>query len=97
MSQIDRGAQAEEVVGTGNLPPLPRGMSRRDAALYVGCQSVSSFNRLRRKGIMPGPIPGTRLWDRKALDAAMDRLSGLTQRTSEADAWFAGYGHARAA
>jgi hypothetical protein len=50
-----------------------------------------------RKGIMPGPIPGTRLWDRKALDAAMDRLSGLTQRTSEADAWFAEYGHARAA
>jgi hypothetical protein len=26
---------------------------------------------------MPGPIPGTHKWDRKAIDASLDRLSGL--------------------
>jgi hypothetical protein len=31
-----------------------------------------------RKGIMPTPLPGTHRYDRKAIDAALDRLSGLS-------------------
>lgn len=54
----------------------PRGMSKEQAAAYAGCQSLSAFNEWVRRGIMPRPIPGTRKWDRKAIDAALDRISG---------------------
>jgi hypothetical protein len=55
----------------------PRGLSKEDAAAYAGCGTLSAFNDWIRRGIVPGPIPGTNKWDRKAIDAALDRLSGL--------------------
>jgi hypothetical protein len=33
-------------------------------------------------GIVLGPIPGTRRWDRKAIDAALDKRSNLTPRVA---------------
>jgi hypothetical protein len=54
-----------------------RGMSKEQGAAYAGCETLSTFNDWIRRGIMPGPIPGTHKWDRKAIDAALDRLSGL--------------------
>ena len=69
----------------------PRGMSKEQAAAYVGCQTLSTFNNWIRRGIMPGPIPGTHKWDRKAIDAALDRLSGfrptIKHQLSPYDAW----------
>jgi hypothetical protein len=67
----------------------PRGLSREDAAAYGGCQSLSGFSDWIRRGIMPGPIPGTHKWDRNAIDAALDRLSGLqsTIASSPFDEW----------
>jgi len=56
---------------------IPRGLSRKDAAAYAGCDSLSAFNSWIRRGILPGPIPGTHRWDRRAIDQAMDRASGL--------------------
>ena len=55
----------------------PRGMSKEQAAAYAGCETLSAFNDWIRRGLMPGPIRGTHTWDRKAIDAALDRLSGL--------------------
>jgi hypothetical protein len=55
----------------------PRGVSKELATAYVGCETLSSFNDWIRRGIMPPPIPGTTKWDLRALDAALDRLSGL--------------------
>lgn len=55
----------------------PRVLSRTEAAAYCGC-SLGSFSDWIRRGIIPGPIPGTHRWDRKAIDAALDRASGLT-------------------
>jgi hypothetical protein len=55
----------------------PRGMSKQQAAAYAGCESLSAFSDWVRRGFMPRPIPGTRKWDRKAIDAALDRLTGL--------------------
>jgi hypothetical protein len=72
------------------LASLPRrGLSREEAATYGGCESLSAFSDWIRRGIMPGPIPGTRKWDRKAIDAALDRLSGLqpTIAMSPFDQW----------
>ena len=70
-----------------NLPR--RGLSREEAAAYGGCESLSAFSDWIRRGIMPGPIPGTHKWDRKAIDAALDRLSGLqpTIALSPFDQW----------
>ena len=59
------------------MSPMPRILSRAQAAAYCSC-SVPSFNDWIRRGIVPGPIPGTNRWDRKAIDAALDRASGLT-------------------
>ena len=69
---------------------LPRrGLSREEAAAYAGCESLSTFSDWVRRGIMPGPIPGTHTWDRKAIDACLDRLSGLQATTTPSpfDQW----------
>jgi hypothetical protein len=55
---------------------MSRCMTRDEAAQHIGI-SVESFDAWRRKGILPGPIPNTHRWDRKALDLALDRASGL--------------------
>ena len=71
----------------------PRCLSKEEAARYVSC-SVSGFNDWVSRGIMPRPLPGTRKWDRKAIDAALDRLSGLQTTLapgqSAFDRWKAG-------
>jgi hypothetical protein len=52
-------------------------MSKQEVADYVCGGNLSTLSDWIRRGIMPGPIPGTKRWDRKAVDAALDRLSGL--------------------
>lgn len=64
-------------------PIQRRGLSKREAADYCGCESLAAFDQWRRKGIVPDPIPGTNKWDRKALDAYLDRASGLTTPQQE--------------
>tara|TARA_R110000868_G_scaffold123244_2_gene326470 strand:+ start:1167 stop:1424 length:258 start_codon:yes stop_codon:yes gene_type:complete len=67
----------------------PRAFSRANAASYCGI-TPSAFGVWQSKGIVPGPIPGTRRWDRRALDHALDRLSGIEDRPAPAsalDAW----------
>jgi hypothetical protein len=65
------------------LPPslAPRGLSREEAAAYAGCKTISSFKERVRKGLLPKSIPGTHTWDRKAIDAALDRASGLAAKS----------------
>ena len=54
---------------------LPRGLSRRQAAAYVGV-SPTTFNAMVADGRMPKPkqIGKRRVWDRHQLDAAFDAL-----------------------
>lgn len=56
---------------------VPRGLTREQAAEYCGCETVEAFQTWVRRGIVPGSIPGTARWDRKAIDRALDRRSGL--------------------
>ena len=56
---------------------LPRGLGREDAAEYCGVEPAT-FDDWRQKDLIPGPMPGTRRWDRKALDIALDKLSNIT-------------------
>ena len=62
---------------------IPRCLTVTDAAAYAGCKTVSAFRDWVRRGIMPGPLPGTHRYDRKAIDAALDRLSGLSATMTE--------------
>lgn len=55
----------------------PRGLTREQAMEYCGCETTSAFADWQRRGIVPGPMPGTTRWDRKKIDRYLDRRSGL--------------------
>jgi hypothetical protein len=56
-------------------------MSGADAAAYCGV-TAATFARWISDGRVPKPLPGTRRWDRKAIDLALDRLSGISPARS---------------
>lgn len=71
---------------------LPAGYHRRgwtadEAATYAGVDR-DTFLAMVRQGVMPAALPGyppeQSRWDIRALDAALDRLSGLVE-PSKAD------------
>lgn len=62
-----------------NRRATARGMTKEDAALYCGCATTAAFDVWIRKGIVPGAIPGTNRWDRKAIDLALDRISNIVE------------------
>lgn len=43
----------------------PCSLTQRQAAAYCGL-TPSGVTAWQRQGIVPGPIPGTKRWDRKA-------------------------------
>jgi hypothetical protein len=65
----------------------PRGLSATAAAAYAGCQTVAAFRAWVRRGIMPKPMPGTRRYDRRAIDLALDHLSQITSHSSESSVY----------
>ena len=61
---------------------LKRGLSKQEAAEHCGCKTLAAFDRWRRQGIVDvNPIPGTNIYDRKALDLALDAASGIVARS----------------
>lgn len=67
----------------------PRFLSREDAAAYLGV-CPNTFDSEVKSGMWPPPMRrGAKLravtWDRRALDAAADRHSGLANPASSAD------------
>lgn len=62
----------------------PRGLSRFDAAAYVGI-SATTFEKLVGDGRMPPPkrINRRMVWDRRSLDEAFEALP----ETSELNPW----------
>ena len=53
----------------------PRLISRKEAAAYCNiAESTFSFWVATYK--MPPAVPGTRKWDRKAIDAKLDEIGG---------------------
>lgn len=74
----------------------PRLLTLAEAAAYCSLSRRGFLDWVDR-GIVPGPIAGTRRWDRRAIDAALDRRSGLQPRPDSApassallDDWLAG-------
>jgi hypothetical protein len=65
---------------------MPRGLTIEQAAEHCGL-SVSGFRHwLRRSGVRC-KIKGTHRYDIRALDAALDRLSGLAAPAKPADSF----------
>lgn len=54
----------------------PRLLGRREAAAYLGI-GESTFSLWVSTHKMPPSIAGTRKWDKKAIDAKLDAISGL--------------------
>ncbi len=54
----------------------PRLMTKEEACAYVRLKE-GAFDLWIQAGRIPGPLDGTKRWDRHAIDAALDKLSGL--------------------
>jgi hypothetical protein len=67
---------------------LPRLVSREQAAAYCSL-SVQAFSAWTRAGRLPGALPGTARWDLRAIDRALDSLSGFPAAAEESplDDW----------
>ena len=68
------------------LPHWPQGLNQQQAAAYLGV-STGTFAKELRAGVWPAPIQiaerRRKVWNRKALDAAFDRLCGLSAGTAD--------------
>ena len=76
----------------GDSPPaFPRCVRRKEIEQAYGLKPAV-FSRLVAKGIMPLRVPGTRMWDRHAIEHALDKIAGLDQASNdsetEVDRWF---------
>ena len=65
-----------------NRPVPRRGLSRDEAAMYVGV-SAAKFDEMVADGRMPGPvqIDARKIWDIRSIDMAFDALSQETSNT----------------
>lgn len=62
----------------------PRLIGRKDAAAYCGI-AESTFSMWVATNKMPPIIAGTRKWDRRAIDAKLDEISGLATNEAETE------------
>lgn len=60
----------------------PRLIGRKEAAAYCGI-AESTFSMWVATNKMPASILGTRKWDRRAIDAKLDEISGLGTNDNE--------------
>src|SRR4249919_3904639 len=69
------------------IRPIPRrGLSRDEAAMYVGV-SAGKFDAMVRDGRMPQPVKvdHRKIWDIRSLDLAFDEISA--QNPSQPNSW----------
>ena len=64
----------------------PRLAKEKGAAAHIGLD-LAMHREWVANGRLPGPIEGTELFDLKAQDAALDRLSGIGAANNALDAW----------
>ena len=58
----------------------PRLLAREQAAAYCSL-SVQGFSQRVKSGRLPAPLVGTLRWDLRAIDAALDSMSGIANRS----------------
>jgi hypothetical protein len=76
---------------------MVRLVSEKKAAEAIGLE-LATFREWVSSGRLPQPLPDCGLYDLKAVDAALDRISGLGNASNALEAWRAKQGtkHARA-
>jgi hypothetical protein len=65
---------------------MRRLVSDKEAAAEIGIP-LATFKAWVEMGRLPKPIPDCDKYDLKAIDAALDRISGLGGATNTLDAW----------
>lgn len=60
----------------------PRLIGRKEAAAYLGI-AESTFSMWVSNHKMPAAVYGTRKWDKRAIDAKLDEISGLAINDNE--------------
>lgn len=65
-----------------SLKRCSRLLTREEASTYCRL-SMRGFSQWVKMGRLPGPIAGTARWDLRAIDAALDSLSGIGSNTQE--------------
>lgn len=67
---------------------IPRLLSKAEAAEYCGL-SIGGFSHWIGAGKIPRAVVGSRRWDRKAIDLALDRLSNIENHSPQSalDQW----------
>lgn len=65
-----------------NIGIAPRLLSRAQAAFYCGLSS-QGFSAWVKNGRLPGAIRGTARWDLRAIDTALDAISGIGSNIQE--------------
>lgn len=60
----------------------PRLLTKSQVAEYCGI-SLSGVSNWIVKGKLPCPLPGTRKWDRVAIDQSLDKLSKISPIESD--------------
>src|SRR5229473_3413907 len=84
-------AEVERITGFSRrkTAAAPRLIPAAQLRARLGCDGAQ-LRRLRKRGILPGPLPGTRLYDMRAVERALDgpsdskaRLSLVEQRLLE--------------
>lgn len=76
------GASLPSIEAPAEVAPLvPRVLTKRGAAAYCSLTD-SGFDHWVTTGKLPGPMKGTRRWDKVAIDLALDRLSGIDRSKS---------------
>jgi hypothetical protein len=73
---------------------MTRLVTEKEAAEIVGLE-LSTFRTWVTCGKLPKPIPDCGKYDMKAIDAALDRISGLGGPSNALDAWRARGANAR--
>ena len=65
---------------------MARLKNEKELAEYIGLE-VATFRAWVESGRLPQPIPDCGKYDAKALDLALDRISGINSPTNALDAW----------
>jgi excisionase family DNA binding protein len=65
---------------------MPRLATEKEAAEYLGLE-LATFRAWVECGRLPKPLPDAGKYDLRALDAAVDRISGLGSPANALDAW----------
>jgi hypothetical protein len=65
---------------------MPRLATEKEAAAAVGVE-LATFKGWVECGRLPKPLPDCGKYDLKAIDAAIDRMSGLGSAGNALDAW----------